>query len=78
MGWIPNALSEARDQTHILMDTSWVHEPLSHMRISVNFYQLFALSCHHPATLFLFPPLPSTLFLQGFQTLVLKLLEFSG
>ena len=23
--WIPNPPSEARDQTHILMDTSWVH-----------------------------------------------------
>ena len=27
---ILNPLSEARDQTHILMATGWVHNPLSH------------------------------------------------
>ena len=29
-GQILNALSEARDRTHILMVTSWVHNLLSH------------------------------------------------
>ena len=28
--WILNPLSETRDRTHILMDTSQVHNPLSH------------------------------------------------
>ena len=28
--WILNPLTEARDGTHILMDTSWVLKPLSH------------------------------------------------
>ena len=28
---MPNPLSEARDPTCILMDTSWVHNPLSHI-----------------------------------------------
>ena len=28
--WILNPMSEARDWTHLLMDTSWAHNPLSH------------------------------------------------
>ena len=28
--WILNPLSKARDLTHILMDTGWVHDLLSH------------------------------------------------
>ena len=32
--WILNPLLEARDQTHILMDTSWVLNPLSHNKNS--------------------------------------------
>ena len=32
--WIFSPLSEARDQTHILMDTCWVLNPLSHNRNS--------------------------------------------
>ena len=32
--WILNPLSKARDLTHILMDTSWVHDLLSHNEIS--------------------------------------------
>ena len=32
-----NFLSEARDQTHILMDTSWILNPLSHSRNSTSF-----------------------------------------
>ena len=34
--WILNPLSEARDQTHILMDTSPVLNPLSHIRKSIK------------------------------------------
>ena len=33
---ILNPLMEARDQTHIFMDTSWVHNPLSHMEIRAD------------------------------------------
>ena len=32
--WILNPWSGARDGTHILTDTSWVHNPLSHNRNS--------------------------------------------
>ena len=39
--WILNPLCKARDQTHILMDTSRVHNPLSHNRNSWDF------SCGH-------------------------------
>ena len=28
--WILNPLSESRDQTHVLMDTKWVPNPLNH------------------------------------------------
>lgn len=31
--WIPNLLSEARDLTRILRDTSWVLTPLSHNKL---------------------------------------------
>ena len=33
---IPNPLSEARDETCILMDASWVPNPLSHSRNSTT------------------------------------------
>ena len=36
--WILNILSEARDQTCILRDTSWVLNPLSHYRNSQDFW----------------------------------------
>ena len=36
---ILNSLSEARDQTHMLMDTNWVLNPLSHDRNS--FFKIF-------------------------------------
>ena len=31
--WILNPLIEARDLTHVLVDTSWVPNPLSHDRL---------------------------------------------
>ena len=45
--WSFNPLSEARDQTHVLMDTSWAPNPLGH---SGNF--LYSVLSHF--TLFLF------------------------
>ena len=41
--WILNPLSEARDETCILMDTSWIHEPLSHNENSSD--NVFLLQC---------------------------------
>ena len=35
--WILNPLSKARDGTHILEDTSWVHNPLGHKKKSGYF-----------------------------------------
>ena len=51
--WLFNPLSEARDQNHILMDTSRVHNPLSHngnSRLIADFKLLtwFALGCIFP------------------------------
>ena len=38
--WILNSLSEARDQTHILMDTSWFHNALSYNENALkNFFK---------------------------------------
>ena len=41
--WILNPLSEARDQTQVLMCTNWVLNPLSHNRnsgVSGNFREI--------------------------------------
>ena len=46
--WIPNPLSETRDQTCILMDTSWALNPLSHNGNSQNliyFFFFYKLGC---------------------------------
>ena len=37
-GWILNSLGEARDRTHILMDTSWVLNPLNHKETPADFF----------------------------------------
>ena len=42
---ILNPLREARDQTHILVDTSWVHNPLSHNGHSLLSRPLFDFNC---------------------------------
>ena len=41
--WILKPLSEVRDRTNILMDTSWVRNPLSHNRNSEAFYEVLFL-----------------------------------
>ena len=41
---ILNPLSEARDRTCILMETSWVLNPLSHHRNSLDVRYIFAVS----------------------------------
>ena len=48
--WILNPLSEARDQTHILMGTSWIFNPLSHKENSkvnciIYLFIYFCLFC---------------------------------
>ena len=42
---ILNLQSEARDGMHILMDTGWVHNPLSHSRNSMNL-SILDISCN--------------------------------
>ena len=39
--WVFNLLNEARDQTHILMDTNWVRNLLSHNRTPRNLFFFF-------------------------------------
>ena len=41
--WILNPLREARDRSCILLDTSWVHNPLSHSRNSQIFFFFFSV-----------------------------------
>ena len=41
--WILNPLSKARDWTHILMDISWIFNPLSHNRNSLKWYFSYML-----------------------------------
>ena len=44
--WIPNPLSEARDQTCILMDASQVLNPLSHSGNSANLFNVWLQRRH--------------------------------
>ena len=50
-GWILNALSEARDQTHILMDTSRIPSSLTHSR---NSHVLYLRSASHSACIVIY------------------------
>ena len=49
---IHNPLSKARDRTHILMKTSWVLNPLSH--IGTSYSLEFFIFVHHEFILYLF------------------------
>ena len=52
--WIPDPLSEARDRTHNLVDTSWIHFHCTTMGTALKFFYTFLFcsynfpSCSNP------------------------------
>ena len=56
--WILNPLSRARDQIHILMDTSWIHYHWATMgtsKINYNFKIDLHKSCENIADISIYP-----------------------